>query len=67
MNRTQLNRFLAGKTLHTCNHFERKFFDLGLLRYGHLLLVHDGTKPMDALPDVYERVGDRLTLVEWWK
>lgn len=67
MNRTQFNRFLAGKTIHTCNSFERKFFDLGLLRDGSLLLVHDGTKSMDALPDVYERVEDRLKLVEWWK
>ena len=67
MNRTQLNRFLAGKTIHTCNEFERKYFDLGLLRNGAVLCVHHGTKSMDAIPDVYERVEDKLVLVEWWK
>jgi len=65
MNRTQLNRFLAGKTLHTCNRFELDLF--ADLQPGHLLCVHDGTKSMDALPDVYERVGNKLELVEWWK
>lgn len=62
--KTNFTRFLAGRQIQTCNLFELEHFDLDELR--DILLVHDGTKPTGAIPDVYERAGDVLQLVEWW-
>lgn len=62
--RSNLNRFLMGRAVQTCNAFELEHFDVDELQ--DLLVVHDGTKPPATLPDVYERQGDVLRLVEWW-
>jgi hypothetical protein len=64
--RPSMNRFIAGRTLHTCNKFELEFFEVDAMGVGALLLVHDGTKPVGTLPDIYERAGETLRLVEWW-
>jgi hypothetical protein len=62
--RSNVHRYLAGRDVQTCNAFELEHFELEGLR--DILLVHDGTRPPDTLPDVYERRGDVLRLVEWW-
>ena len=62
--RTNLHRYLAGRDVQTRNLFELEYFEIDELR--DILLVHDGTRPPGTLPDVYERDGDELRLVEWW-
>lgn len=70
--RRNLERFLMGRTLLTCNAFELEHYEVERLQTegpgkdAWLLVVHDGTRPAAALPDVYERRGDTLKLVEWW-
>jgi len=62
--RANLHRYLAGRHVQTCNAFELEHFEPENVR--DILLVHDGTKPSHALPDVYVLDGDVLRLVEWW-
>lgn len=70
----ELFRFVAGRNIHTCNAFELEHFDVERMRSGDgdmatgdVLFVHDGTAVSGTLPEVYERDGDTLRLVEWWK